>query len=262
MLTLYSHPMSPCAQKVRMVLVEKGLTYEVRQMDMPNKENLQDWYLKLNPLGVIPTLVHDGHPVIESSLICEYLEEAFPERPMRSDDPLTRAKMRLWMKHVDGKLHPSCGALQWPLVVRGRLLEMPEDKALSMIARVVDKSRRERQLRLYRQGLDAPDVVDAVQVYAHTIADMETLLAGATWMLGDTFNLTDCVLAPYFQTLLQYGWLDMFLADRPNVRRWFDQVQQRKGWQEGIAADFSDEKRAELAETGAANRTKVQQHLA
>ena len=78
MLTLYTHPMSPCAQKVRITLAEKALDYESVHIDLPNKENLQDWYLKLNPAGVVPTLVDGDNVIKESSLICEYMTEASP----------------------------------------------------------------------------------------------------------------------------------------------------------------------------------------
>ena len=68
---LYSHPVSPASQKVRLVLAEKNIDYEIRPVDLPAKENLEPWYLKLNPMGVLPTLVVDGTPLVESSIICE-----------------------------------------------------------------------------------------------------------------------------------------------------------------------------------------------
>ena len=77
-LTLYTHPMSPCAQKVRIVLTEKNLPWEGVFVDLPAKANLEPEYLKLNPLGVVPTLVEDGRAVIESSIICEYLDDKLP----------------------------------------------------------------------------------------------------------------------------------------------------------------------------------------
>ena len=87
MIELYTHPMSPCAQKVRIVLAEKRLEWEGRHVDLPGKENLEPWYLELNRLGVVPTLVEDGRAVIESSIICEYLEDRYPEPRLRPDDP-------------------------------------------------------------------------------------------------------------------------------------------------------------------------------
>ena len=63
-LKLYTHPMSPCAQKVRIVLTEKNLEWQKVHVDLPSKANLEPEYLKLNPLGVVPTLLDDGRPVI------------------------------------------------------------------------------------------------------------------------------------------------------------------------------------------------------
>ena len=79
MIELYTHPMSPCAQKVRILLAEKGLDWQAHHIDLTQKENLKPEYLKLNPLGVVPTLVDAGKVVIESSIICEYLDDAYPQ---------------------------------------------------------------------------------------------------------------------------------------------------------------------------------------
>ena len=100
---------------------------------MQQKENLQAWYLKLNPLGVVPTLVEDGQPVIESSIICEYLEDRYPVPSLRQGAPHQIAQMRLWLKHIDIKLHPSCGALQWPLIMRPTLLEKTSEEQQNLI---------------------------------------------------------------------------------------------------------------------------------
>lgn len=56
---LYFHPLSPASQKVRLTLAEKSLDWELKSVDLANKENLEPWYLALNPLGVLPTLVDD-----------------------------------------------------------------------------------------------------------------------------------------------------------------------------------------------------------
>ena len=101
MLILYDFGNSVCCQKVRITLVEKGLTWEARRVDLFKTEQYDPDYLKLNPKGVVPTLVHDGMPVIESTLICEYIDETFPDPPLIPKDPAERARMRLWSKFVD-----------------------------------------------------------------------------------------------------------------------------------------------------------------
>jgi glutathione S-transferase len=68
MLELYHNINSVCAQKVRIALAEKGLAYDEHLMTLRGDQN-EPAYLKLNPNGVVPTLIHDGEPINESSLI-------------------------------------------------------------------------------------------------------------------------------------------------------------------------------------------------
>lgn len=261
MITLYTHPMSPCAQKVRLVLAEKGLPYEAVQVDLPAKENLQPWYLKLNPLGVVPTLTEGEHVVYESSLVCEYLEEAHPgATPLRPEAAHLRHRMRLWMKLVDSRLHPSCGALQWPLAMRPRLLAMDETEALALIAQVVEAPRRERQLRLFRDGLEAADVRGAVSVYCETIDRMEADLVAGDWLLGEEFSLADIVVAPYFQTLLQYGWTSLYSEKHPRVSAWVKRVTERGSWERAVSAEFSDAHLFSLRSKGREAWPTIQSH--
>ena len=64
-------------------------------------DNLSDWYLKLNPNGVVPTLVHNGSVVTDSSVINEYLDDVFPDCPLRPRDPVELAHMRTWRQYID-----------------------------------------------------------------------------------------------------------------------------------------------------------------
>ncbi|MBM3487798.1 MAG: hypothetical protein FJX67_14390 [Alphaproteobacteria bacterium] len=94
MLALYHTNISVCAQKVRLVLAEKALAWESRVVDLI--AGAQTWpdYVALNPKGVVPTLVHDGRPIVESTVICEYLDDAFPAPPPRRSDPPIRWSAR------------------------------------------------------------------------------------------------------------------------------------------------------------------------
>ena len=129
MLELYTHPMSPCAQKVRIVLAEKGLDWEKHHVDLQQKENLRTEYLKLNPLGVVPTLVHDGRPVIESTVMCEYVDEVWPGEPRLSpDDPVERAEMRAWLRFIDEVPSMAIRVPSFQNVFLERFLAMSEEE--------------------------------------------------------------------------------------------------------------------------------------
>ena len=101
MLTLYKFGNSICTQKVMIVLAEKGARYETVDVDLFRNEQYTPAYLAINAKGVVPSLVDDGKAVVESTLICEYLDETIPAPPLRPPDALARARMRLWSKAVD-----------------------------------------------------------------------------------------------------------------------------------------------------------------
>ena len=260
MLTLYTHPMSPCAQKVRICLAEKNLTWKAVHVDFPSKENLTPAYLKRNPAGVVPTLVDDQSVITESSVICEYLDDQYPATTLRPESSIALAQMRLWMKWVDSQLHPSCGAIQWPMVMRPKLMELTEAERVAVIAKVPETARRERQQRLVELGLDAPDVASAVATYRSTIQKMEQSLSDTSWLLGKAFTLADACLAPYFQTLYQFSWTDLF-ADAPAVDRWYEQCRSRDSYQQAVSNDFAPDVLAKLQTDGKAAWPKLSQHL-
>ena len=89
-LILYNAPQSTCSQRVRFTLHEKGLAFSEHKLDLFSGDQLRLEYLKINPNGVVPSLVHDGGVVIDSAVIIEYLNEVFPEpTPLVPQDPVT-----------------------------------------------------------------------------------------------------------------------------------------------------------------------------
>ena len=85
MLELYHNVNSVCAQKIRIALKEKSIEAEDHMMTLRG-DQYEPAYIKLNPNAVVPTLVHDDQPIIESSLILYYLDDAFPNPPLMPKD--------------------------------------------------------------------------------------------------------------------------------------------------------------------------------
>ena len=111
MLELYHHGSSVCAAKVRIYLAEKGLDWSGHYIDILKGDQFDPAYIKLNPKAVVPTLLHDGNIICDSTVICEYIENTFLEKPLRPEDPLQIAKVMEWTKAVDEELHPACAWL-------------------------------------------------------------------------------------------------------------------------------------------------------
>ena len=105
MVTLYHNDMSVCAAKVRTALAEKQLSWEGVHLDLRAGDAQKPEYLKLNPNAVVPTLLHDGRTIIESTVICEYIDDEWPDHPLKPDRAWERAQMRLWTKQLDESVH-------------------------------------------------------------------------------------------------------------------------------------------------------------
>ena len=123
MLELYHSGLTTCSKQVRHCLREKGLKYESKYVELWRYENLSPDYLKLNPNGVVPTLVHDGTPVINSFCINEYIEDAFPEPPLRPADATERARMRYWAWTAD-EIHLQLARLTHARLLHARVKDL------------------------------------------------------------------------------------------------------------------------------------------
>ena len=93
-LELVSHPLCPFVHRSAILLREKGVSYELRTIDLANKP---EWFLAISPRGKVPLLLVDGTPIFESGVINEYLDETLPPRSM-PDAPLERARTRCWFE--------------------------------------------------------------------------------------------------------------------------------------------------------------------
>ncbi|KAI4320679.1 hypothetical protein MLD38_034133 [Melastoma candidum] len=104
----------PFAIKVKIALLEKGIDFEDREEDLSNKSDL---LLKMNPVHkLIPVLIHDGRPVCESSIIVEYIDEAWSQGPaLLPSDPHERARSRFWADFADKKVLSSMRSVRYGL---------------------------------------------------------------------------------------------------------------------------------------------------
>jgi len=232
MLELYHYGLSVCAHKVRFALAEKGLAWTSRIVDLHKGEQFSPAYLKLNPSGVVPTLVHDGMPVIESTVINEYLDDAYPDRPLRPSAALARMSMRLWAKRIDDAIHAACGTLTIAAASRVRLAKI-HAQGLTVdeyVAQIPDAKRRARQREVLTHGMRAEGVLPAFQAYTAFLSDMEATLGHWHYLAGEEISLADIDLFPYVLRLDMLGMSAAF-AERPALLRWYDGLRSRPALQ-------------------------------
>ncbi len=220
MLELWHEWNSVHSFKVRVVLAEKNLPWTGHRIELLKFEHLQPEYLRINPNGVVPTLRHDGRVVLESSVICQYLDETFPEPPLMPADAHGRAKARAWLKYFDDVLHPALRAISFERMYRPLLAALPREELERRLALHPDPKRAQAFLQPSGRAADSAPVKQAV-------ARIEAALAG-DWLAGERFGMADVALAPFVERLEHLRLIDFFgdrtqgwarrIVDRPSVR--------------------------------------------
>lgn len=241
MLQLYHHSESVCAQKVRLALAEKDIEWQSHYVSLEKGEQRTPEFRQLNPKEVVPVLVHEGRIIPESTVICEYIDEAFDGAALMPADPYWRTRKRLWTKRVDEGLHyPHTYLLSFITAFRHMSLAHIDtaEKIEEHLGKIGNPKTRELQRIVLTRGMDSEVFKEAILFYEALLNDMETTLAESRWLAGDTFSLADIALAPYMHRLSDLDMLFM-CEDRPRVLAWYSRLKNRPSWQKAIV-DWND----------------------
>ena len=233
-LALYHNDMSSCAQKVRLCLAEKGLEWESRHLNLRAGEHQQDWYIKLNPRAVVPTLIDGDIVVPESNVINEYLDERFPDPPLKPADPFGRARMRLLTKQLDEGVHDAgLAVISFALAFRQQYLSRGE-AGKEMLENIPDPIKRERRRDVIEKGLDSPFFRTAIARLLELYRDMDDTLGEHAWLAGDAYTIADAAFTPY---VVRLDHLDVMglLDGTPRVVDWYRRIQARPSYADAIA---------------------------
>ena len=231
MLTLYNAAHSTCSQKVRICLAEKALAFEDIRLDLGKaKDHLKPEYLAINPNGVVPTLVDNGDIIVDSSVICEYLDERYPDTPLSPADPVQRAKMRAWMRFLE---EVPTAAVRVPSFNMGFL---PRFEGLNRQQFEAEQSdirplRKQFYRRMGTGGFKRADVEASIEQIGNTCRRMEAALAAGPWLLGDQYTLADIIVAPLIDRMNDLGFSYVWIKDMPRVQDWYERMQARPAFQ-------------------------------
>lgn len=226
-LTLYEHPLSPYAQKVKIALREKGLEFEAKTPGgLGSGARVEDEFVRANPRMEVPVLIDGAASLFDSTIILEYLEERYPEPPLLPEEPVARAGART----IEEVLDTHYEAITWGL------------SEVRYFRRATGK---------LAEKLESAAAIELGRLHAW----LEDRLGEEAWLGGDGFGWADLCAAPFVNGAHGFG-----LGPDPEsgLFDWLERVNERPGVQETAAeaqAALSDmDDAARLVESGSFKR--------
>ncbi|MDX8387511.1 MAG: glutathione S-transferase family protein [Ghiorsea sp.] len=240
-ITLYHNPLSVCSMKTRLVLEEKGLAWEGREIDIVHKqEQLEPWYLKLNPKGVVPTLSHangETKVITNSATIIRYvasLNEGNSLLPATEDDLQMMEKLITLADNIDLQIlsyarHPSMEKSE-------KILDVRIEKSMAMAKEHPEleeeyKVCAERSLKNKNFRVNA-EYVGQIEQDAHaSLTFAENQLSNKKYFFGNTYTFADVIWTVVLSRLELLGYDDWLSPDNfPSISKYYQNMKNRKSF--------------------------------
>lgn len=235
MLTLYHGNTSVCSAKARVALAEKGLEWESALLNLGKDEHMAPEYLKLNPDAVVPTLVHNGLVVRESSVIIEYLDTLSDNNPLMPKDRAAEYLTRLWLIRSIA-IHEAINTLTFATAMREREAKGRTPQEIdAQLAKLKNPQVAAKRRDLFRNGAESVFVDGALTVMNQVFTDMQAALEKGTWLAGDTYSLADTTLIAYLDRLDRLALKGLWVGRFPLVDPWLRASQARPSYDVAVA---------------------------
>jgi glutathione S-transferase len=221
MIVLHDNALSLPSQRVRLALLEKGLQWEEKSLALDG-DHLSPEYLKINPKGSVPSLVHEGHVMVEATVINHYIDDAFAEKALMPSAPLRRARIHALSKMIDEGVDLACERLSLATVYREAIIEgdaavrarfgRDSDAVVSDIAMA---------------GLHADLAKESLQLMAEFVGRVERYVAKTPYLAGESISLADIAVFPCLARLEEIA-LERLWRERSDVNAWFGRMNARE----------------------------------
>jgi glutathione S-transferase/GST-like protein len=189
MLEVYTWEPNANSGKPLLTLKEKGVPFEFHYINMGERQQHSPEYLKINPNGTVPTVIHDGFAMFESTPMMEYVDQAFEGPRLTPEDPPLQWRMRWWMRYVDEYLNPSL-AMQAGTAAGGRM-QLSDQEKEEAVARIPLPERQRAWRLILSQGTSQADLEESRRRVAVAIARFEAALLERPYLAGPAYSLAD-----------------------------------------------------------------------
>jgi glutathione S-transferase/GST-like protein len=191
MLTLYHWEPNANSGKPLLAAYEKGVEFESRYVDLLGFDQHTPEYLQINPNGTIPSMVHDGTLVAESTAMMEYIDAAFDGPPLRPADPFERWRMRWWCRFFDQFVGPSISMFGWSFFVGPAMRGRDPDELRARIERIPLKERRIAWSKAIYGTFSPEEMAESQRRIVFGTGHLEAALSERPWVAGQAYSLAD-----------------------------------------------------------------------
>ncbi|NNE86721.1 MAG: glutathione S-transferase family protein [Silicimonas sp.] len=250
MLKLYNAGTSVCSVKARIGLAEKGLAWEDELLVLPNGDQYKPAYLKLNPNGVVPTLVDGDTVVIESSVILQYIDAFFDGPQLMPQGKALQAETLVWLLRCV-EIHQAINTMSFATANRERILNSKSPAEIDALIAAMPNPRLAAKRRdLIENGSDSAHLEADFYVLKRVFDDMNTALSTREWMNGDSFGMTDIALLAYIDRLDRIAMSGMWESRTPRIGAWLDAGRARPSYSRALDSYVSSQEHAKSRSVG------------
>lgn len=237
-MTLKYYHAEPLANSLKSMapLFEKGLAFESIYVNLHKFEQHSAWFTAINPEGQVPVLDHDGTIITHTTVINEYLEDAFPDTPaLRPNTPEGNARMRYWNKFVDEHVTNHVSMHGWHRMVRIIARKIDSGEFEQLMERVPLPDQRKKWMAA-RSGFSDEQLANATEKVEYAVDKVEAQLAKTPWLAGETYTLADINFYAHCGMMVERMFPEMAIATRcPRLVAWRDRVTARPAMQQALA---------------------------
>lgn len=183
----------PMANSLKSLIAihEKGVKFTSHFVNLHKFEQHEPAYVRINPNGQVPALVHQGKVITESTVINEYLDEAFDGPPLKPADPYGRARMRVWTKFVDEYFCPALSFIGWHHMIRHITDKLTPEEFEAKVQRIPLKEQQDKWRASSKQAYTQQQLDEWLRQVTVSVGRFEKQLAETTWLAGPAFSLAD-----------------------------------------------------------------------
>jgi glutathione S-transferase len=216
-------------------LFEKALPFESIYVDLHKFEQHSAWFIAINPEGQVPVLDHDGVIITHTTVINEYLEDVFPDVPLRPRDPEGAARMRYWNKFVDEHVMNHVSMHGWHRMIRVITQGIESGEFETLMARIPLPDQRQKWMTA-RSGFSEADLANATRKIEYAVDKIEAQFANSVWLAGDDYTLADINFYSHCGAMVERMFPELEIAARcPLLVAWREKMTARPAVAKALA---------------------------